>query len=84
MWARNSRRGGRKPPRCCGRMCPHITGFCGKGGEGGMNKECGPSGDEGSSDGLTQRFRGSLGLDSDIAEHIVPTIIWCYEGQQIH
>ena len=45
-------------PRCCGMMCPRITSLR------GISKEGGPSGDEGSRDGLAQGFRvqGSGGL----------------------
>ena len=55
MWARNSLGGGKKPSTLL------WDDACGKGGEGGMSKEGGPSGDEGSRDGLAQGFRALAG-----------------------
>ena len=37
--------------RCCGWLCLRIISC-----EGGMSKECGPSGEQGSGDGLAQGF----------------------------
>ena len=58
MWAGNPLRGGEMPSTL---LWDEVSG-CRKGGEGGMGQDCGPSGAEGSSDGLAQGFGALAGF----------------------